>query len=286
MRNFLSFIRRFSNLILFLTLEVVCMVLIARTETVQGNDIASSANAVTGMVYKKHSDILDYFGLRVMNDSLLNENARLRQMLDKYHSIDPVRDSFVHRSWAGSDTTKRIVKYADYLYHTARVINNSTGFPDNYITLNRGARDGISKNMAVISGSGIVGRVEHVSAHYATVLSILSSKQKVAAKLKDGLTGYIIWDEKSPDILLLTDIPQQSKVAVGDSVFTSEYSIFSPDILIGTVVKIELVKKNAMMLVYLRSSTNFRNLQYVYVIENKMAGEKKQLEDSTIKAKK
>ncbi len=283
MRNFILFIRRFFNLILFLALEVVCVILIERTNTLQGNDIVSSANTVSGLVYKKQSDVVYYFGLRKMNDSLLRENAMLRNKIDQIYSIDTLRDSLVHRRFTPADSSMHIVKYADYVYRTARVINNSTNASDNYITINRGSQDGIAKNMAVISGTGIVGRVEHVSAHFASVLSILSSKQKVSAKLKDGTIGYIVWDDKQPEVLMMTDVPQQMKVKKGDTVFTAAFSIFSPDIMIGTVIKTELVKKNAMQLIYLQSSTNFHNLQYVYVIENKMVTEKKTVEDSSAK---
>lgn len=249
----------------------------------QGNDIVSSANTVAGIVYKKQSDVVYYFGLRRMNDSLLSENAALRKKLDAITSIDTLTDSSVRRQIDPSDTTVHIVKYADYVYRTAKVINNSTNASNNYITLNRGSNDGVAKNMAVISGSGIVGRVEHVSAHYASVLSILSSKQKVSAKLKDGTTGYIIWDEKKPDILIMTDVPQQAKIRRGDSIFTTSYSFFPPDLLIGRVLKIATIKKNNLQLLYLQSSTNFRKLQYVYVVENKMSAERKTLEDSSAK---
>ena len=238
---------------------------------------------VSGIIYKKQSDVVYYFGLRRMNDSLIAENARLRKEIGNAQAIDTLRDTLVHRKIAPDDTSVHIVKYADYVYRTARVINNSTTASDNYITIDRGSKDGISKNMAVISGTGIVGRVEHVSAHYASVLSILSSKQTVSAKLKDGTTGYIKWDEKQPDVLIMTDLPQQAQVKKGDSIYTSVFSIFSPDILIGTVLKVETVKKNAMQVLHLQSSTNFHNLQYVYVIENKMIAEKKQLEDSSAK---
>lgn len=250
----------------------------------QGNDIVSSANTVSGIVYKKQSDVVYYFGLRKMNDSLLNENSLLRQKIDRLQSIDVLKDSLVHTKTASADTTTHIVKYADYLYRTARVVNNSTNASDNYITINRGSKDGIGKNMAVISGTGVVGRVEHVSAHFASILSVLSTKQRISAKLKNGTNGFVIWDEKSPDILTMIDVPQEVTLKRGDSVFTNNFSLyFPPDILIGTVVKTQAVKKNGLLLIYLQSSTNFHNLQYVYVIENKMAGEKKQLEDSSAK---
>lgn len=265
-------------------LEIVCIILIERTNTLQGNDIISSANAVSGIIYKKQSDVVYYFGLRKMNDSLLDENAVLRKEIDLLHSVDTLRDSLVHKKINPVDTSTHIVKFADYVYRTARVVNNSTNASDNYITINRGSKDGIGKNMAVISGTGVVGRVEHVSAHFASVLSVLSSKQKVSAKLKDGTNGFVVWDEKGPDILIMIDVPQQNIVKKGDSVFTNNYSLyFPPDVLIGTVVKTEIEKKKGLQIIYLLSSTNFHNLQYVYVIENKMAAERKQLEDSTAK---
>ncbi|RYZ25541.1 MAG: rod shape-determining protein MreC, partial [Sphingobacteriales bacterium] len=68
MRNFILFIRRFFNLILFIALEILCFVLIARTDMLQGNDVMSSANTVVGLAYKKREDVLYYFGLRRMND--------------------------------------------------------------------------------------------------------------------------------------------------------------------------------------------------------------------------
>ena len=271
MRNFILFIRRFFNLILFLGLEIVCIIMIERTDTLQGNDIVSSANTIAGIVYKKQSDVVYYFGLRKMNDSLINENATLRKSINLFQSADTLRDSIVHVKLGIVDTAKHIVKYADYLYQTARVINNSTNASDNYITINRGAKDGIGKNMAVISGTGIVGRVEHVSAHFASILSVLSTKLKVSVKLKDGT-------------LTMIDVPQQVNVKKGDTIFTNSYSLyFPPDIMVGTIVKTEVEKKKGMHIIYLRSSTNFHNLQYVYVIDNKMAQERKQLEDSTNK---
>ncbi len=283
-RNFILFIRRFFNLILFLGLEVVCIVMIQKTNTLQGNDIVSSANAVSGLVYKKQSDVVYYFGLRKMNDSLLNENARLRQRIEQLGSLDTLRDTMVQIASQVGDSSKHVVRFSDYIYREARVINNSTNANDNYITINRGSKDGISKNMAVLSGTGVVGRVEHVSANFASVLSVLSAKQKVSARLKGGTNGFVVWESKDPRILTLIDIPSQVNVKKGDSVFTNNYSLyFPPNVLIGTVAKIEVIKKTAMLHIYVRSSTDFKNVQYVYVVENKMNTEKKQLEDSTSK---
>lgn len=258
--------------------------MIERTNTLQGNDIVSSANAVSGLVYKKQNDVVYYFGLRRMNDSLQNENARLRQIIEQYHSLDTLSDSLVKTKTQVGDTSKHIVRFAEYVYRTARVINNSVNATDNFITINRGSRHGIGKNMAVLSGSGVVGRVEHVSANYSSILSVLSAKQRVSARLKNTANGFVVWEGKNPRVLTMIDVPQQVEVKKGDSVFTNSYSLyFPPEVLIGTVIKTEPIKKNAMQHIYLKSSTDFANLQYVYVVENKMRQEKTQLEDSTTK---
>lgn len=247
----------------------------------QGNEIMSSANSVIGLLYKKQNDVVYYFGLKRMNDSLINENSRLRLQLAATNSYDTLSDSFVKRQVLPLDTGKHtVVQYAEYIYRTARVVNNSISAANNYITINRGRKDGIQKNMAVVSGNGVVGRIVYVSNHFASAISVLSVKQQVSAKLKDGTIGYVSWDGGRPDELLMKDVPQQIKVHKGDSVFTTSYSFFPTDVLVGSVYKIELIKKTGMQILHLRTATNFSNLQYVYVVEDKMLPERNQLEDS------
>lgn len=282
MRNFILFIRRFFNLIFFLGLEIVCIVLIARTKTLQGNELMNSANSVSGYFYNKQNDLVYYFGLRQMNDSLLNENARLRTQLAAYASVDTARNGKTSLPLNFSDST-HILHFADYTYRTARVINNSVTSANNYLTIARGSEDGITKNMPVISSNGLVGRVENVSKHFATVLSILNVKQPVSAKLKEGTTFSVVnWEGERPDVLVMKGVAQEIKVKNNDSIYTTGYSQYLPaNILIGTVFKKETLKKDNTQQLYIRPATNFRNLQYVYVIENKMSGERVQLEDST-----
>ncbi|HEY9178910.1 MAG TPA: rod shape-determining protein MreC [Flavipsychrobacter sp.] len=282
MRNFILFIRRFFNLILFLLLEGICIVLIARTDTMQGNDIMSSANMMIGGMYKQRNDVAYYFALRRMNDSLVLENAELREQLTARNETDVLYDSAATVAITFTDSGKA-VKYADYAYRTARVINNSVGAVNNYITLNRGELDGVKKDMAVISANGAVGRIVNTSAHFSTAISVLSKKQQVSAKLKDGTVGYVSWGGKDPSQLMMRDVPNQIKVRKNDTVFTTEYSFFPANVPIGIVYKTTLIKSKNLQVLYLRPTVNFRNLQYVYVVENKMAAERRRLEEAAKK---
>ncbi|HYD23071.1 MAG TPA: rod shape-determining protein MreC, partial [Flavipsychrobacter sp.] len=202
-----------------------------------------------------------------------------RQQLARRGETDKLYDSVATIPVAANDSG-RIVKYADYQYRTARVINNSVGAVNNYITLNRGEKDGVRKNMSVISANGAVGRIVNTSAHFSTAISVLSKKQQVSAKLKDGTIGYVSWDGKDPSRLQMRDVPNQIKVRKGDTVYTTEYSFFPANVPIGKVYKTTLIKSKNLQVLYLRPTANFRNLQYVYVVENKMANERIRLEEA------
>lgn len=233
-------------------------------------------------MYQRQSDLVYYFGLGHMNDSLLRENARLRDKLAALkYSFDTLRDSSVTRVLTPADSIHP-VQYAHYIFRTAKVINNSVGEENNYITLNRGSNDGIDRGMAVVSGTGVVGRVMNVSAHFSTVRSILSDLQPVSSRLKDGTTGIVRWNFehrlRRPDALYMGDVPSEIKLHLGDSVFTTSYSFFPPDIMVGTISNSEIVKKTGKRLLTVRPATNFRNMQYVYVVENTMAKEQIDLE--------
>jgi len=293
MRNFLLLIRRFWNIILFLILEVISFSMISKTHSTQGLDIVNSSNAVSGFVYKKQNDVVYYFQLKRMNDSLLQENTRLRNQLAANSSVDSFSDVMARIPITVRDTSRKdsagialaptgkvkVIRYASYRYIPARVINNSISNDRiNYITINRGANDGIRKEMAVVTGNGIVGRVANVSAHYARVASVLSDR-KVSTKLSDGTSNLItIWNPGSPEFVVTEKVPLYIKVKKGDSVFTTGYSFFPENVLVGTVAKVDTVKATNAKNLKIRLSTNFRNLQYVYVVEDQVGEERKRLE--------
>ncbi len=297
MRNFFRFISRFFNLIFFIVLEICCAVLIARTSyrddsmgTIQGDDLISSSNAVSGFMYKRQNELYYYFGLGKMNDSLLSENRRLREEIARLrYSTDTFRDSVVTRPVRLQDSG-RVVEYAKYVYRNALVINNSVSQRNNFITINRGEEDGIRKEMSVISGTGAVGRIVHTSKHFATAISILNTQVNLSVHLKDGTRGLASWIVEGqpfrmdPDRYYVPNIPAEVPMHLGDSVWTTTDSYFPPDILVGVIQEVRKVNKTGKRILYLRPATNFRNLQYVYVVDDSYQPERRALEAQTLPA--
>lgn len=91
--------------------------------------------------------------------------------------------------------------------------------------------------------------------------------------------GIAKWEGPSPRIIQLNTIDRTKPIFIGDSVVTSEQNaIFPGKILIGKIRRFDTSKQDAFYKIDVKLSTEFRNLTYVYVIDNKLIKEQKALE--------
>jgi rod shape-determining protein MreC len=281
-RNIFLFIRRFFNLLLFFALQGTAIYILATYNKTHQAVLGSVANEVTGSVSKKYNDVEYYFHLKKTNDSLVKENTRLHNMQpSSFESADTLNIAKV-------DTLlKDTMGARKFLYMEAKVVNSSVTAENNYITLHRGAKQGVKTDMAVIGPDGIVGKVILVSDNYSRVMSLLNRKSKVNAMLKNGFyTGDLEWDGADPSYLKLSNISKSAKVQKGDTVLTSNVSqelSFPPGLMVGTVAEILPNPGSSFLSLKIRSSTNFYSLQYVYITDNLQLQEQKELEAKTPK---
>ena len=167
-----------------------------------------------------------------------------------------------------------------FQYTSARVINNSVNRPFNYITLNKGRKDGIKPDQGIISASGIVGVVTNVSESYSVGLSVLNRRWSISAKLKkSGYFGSLFWQGNNYRMASLMEIPYHVEISPGDTVVTSGYSsVFPEGIMIGTIQSFDQSEGENYYNIQVELSTDFRALSYVEVVENVNREEINQLE--------
>ncbi|MBL7777922.1 MAG: rod shape-determining protein MreC [Chitinophagales bacterium] len=262
MYNLFRFFVTYHVFLLFLGLEGFCIYLIYKNNHYNQVAYIHTANNVSGRLYSAYTGITDYLYLRSTNDSLVEENARLREQL-----IDSKYDNRIDTG-AVSDSSKKYVQ--NYTYIAAEVIRNSLNRPVNYIYLNKGSKHGIKKQMGVICSNGIVGQVVSVTENYSAVMSVLSKDFKVSARfLKNDYFGNISWDGNSTTHVDLEQIAKHVPVKVGDTLVTSGYSqLFPKNVMVGTVSKVEAEPEKNMLDVRVKLSTSFGNVSYVYVVNN------------------
>ncbi len=264
MYKIIEFFIRYKNTLLFLFLLSISLLLSIQTHSYQKSKFISSANEVTGGLYSWANNIDAYFHLKEDNKRLVEENRILHQKL--LNALEHTTDS------AYTDSTVFGERFRVY---KAKVIANNYTKLDNYILIGSGRKDSISSELGVISGNGIVGVVEEVSANYARVISILNSNLSISAKLKStGHFGTLRWRGRNPHLLQLIDIPKIAKVHKGDTVVTSGRSLIFPKGLpIGTVKKVKLSDDQNYYHIEVKLFNDMTSIGNVYVIRNNAAPE-------------
>jgi rod shape-determining protein MreC len=280
-RNVFLFIRKYSNFLFFLLLQIIALSFLFRYNKYHEAAFMNVAGEFTGSINQRYSKVEYYFRLKTINEQLAAENLRLNQLLkDNYER--PAGNEKVVLDTVQADSLLEIKKYT---WMGAQVVGSSVNTQVNFITIHRGFLQGVRPNMGVVSPQGIVGNVLNVSDNYASVMTLLHRQFKVVVKLKNGgERGTIEWDGISPTYVSLKDIPKSARVQKGDSIVTSQTSsIFPGNLMVGTISEIMDDKSSNFYSLKVKPSTNFFNIEYVYVIANAQFVEQKRLEDSTRK---
>src|SRR5437016_14199767 len=120
MRNIFLFIRRYFNFFFFLILQGLCLFMLFTYNKFHNAVFMSTANEITGKIYKQYNNVEYYFQLKRTNDSLVKANERLYNRLKQDFQFPDTISKIV------IDTIKvdSIEKHRKYLYQQAKVIGN------------------------------------------------------------------------------------------------------------------------------------------------------------------
>jgi len=280
-RNVFLFIRKYSNFLFFLLLQITALSFLFRYNNYHEAAFMNVAGDFTGSLNQRYSKVAYYFRLKKINEQLAAENLRLNQLIrENYEKVDGNEKSILDT--VQTDSLREIRKYT---WLGAKVVGSTVNTQVNFMTIHRGLLEDVRPNMGVVSPQGIVGTVVNVSDHYASVMTLLHRQYKVVVKLKNGgERGTVEWDGVSPMFVTLKDIPKSAKLKEGDSVVTSPTSsLFPGNLMVGTIADIVDDKSSNFYTLKVKPATNFFTIEYVYVIVNSQFIEQKRLEDSTRK---
>lgn len=121
----------------------------------------------------------------------------------------------------------------------ARVIESSADSSSRVIYINRGERDGVRRNMPVITADGIVGKIFEVFGGASEVLLITDKDSGVGALLAGSRVQGPIGGTGEP-LVQMKYVSNDETVTVGQQVLTSgEDRIFPKDLPVGTVTEVK-----------------------------------------------
>lgn len=274
MKNLLAFLARHNHWFLFLLLEICSSSIIFKYNNYQGSVWFNSASYVVGKIYDVRSQVEQYFSLKANNELLTKENIYLNQQIHAYEQTHKKTENDSLLLTQLSEQVKSKLRL-----YPAKVIRNTIHLSNNLITIDKGANDGIRKDMAVVCGTGVVGIVFVTSAHYSVVIPILSSHSSISCAIKrNGFFGHLGWKKGDITKAYLDDIPRHAKIKRNDQVITSGYSsIFPPGLPIGKVIKAYNAPDGLSYRLIVKLSTDFANLNDVCVIDNSYLQEERYL---------
>ncbi|MBK5209696.1 MAG: rod shape-determining protein MreC [Flavobacteriaceae bacterium] len=274
MRQIIYFIEKFRYFLLFIVLEIFAFVVIIQDYSYHQSKFVNSANFITGGIYKKVNSINEFFHLKTDNQLLSEENARLKNLLEKRENV------YASDSFTVIDTSQYFQKYE---YSVGKIINNNFTKRNNFLTLNKGSKHGLNSDLGVINSKGIIGVIKNVSSNYATVLSILNNNSKINVRLKNNNHfGTLIWNGKDYNITQIIDIPRQALVKVGDTIITGGKSAIFPEGIPVGVVKDFKYEKNKYQQINVLLFNDMSSIGEVQIVKNLQKNEQITLEQSVV----
>lgn len=258
MYNLFAFIKKYNAVILFILLEVICLILVMQSLPYHNRKMVSVANSIAGDFHATTSNWADYFSLKSENEALAEQNALLLSQLE--NMVD------------GSDA---IIYDGMFSYIPAHIIDNTIDKVNNFILIDKGAADGLTPDMGVICSEGVVGKVLNVSENFATVMSVLNTNSIISCRFTDNQhVANVVWDNNNYRFGKVKDIPSHLDINKGDTMVTSGFSTtFPADIMVGFIEEYTPNRDDMFSDAKVRFSTNFSTLRHVYVIKNNYKAE-------------
>ena len=265
MRNLIEFLAKYNHWFVFVLLEVISFVLLFQYNSYQGSVWFSSANLISGKVYDLNAEILSFFSLTRANTELTQRNLYLERQVAQLSDqlVKVTKDSsLIHQG--------QLQMLADYKLIPAKVVSNTIDKSDNFMTIEKGAADGVRKDMGVACGNGVVGIVYLVASHYSVVIPVLSTKSNISCRIQGrGYFGYLHWQGGPSDIAYVDDVPRHAHFRLYDHVVTSGYSsVFPPGIMVGKILHVYNSADGLSYRLQVKLSTDFGNLRDVCVIDD------------------
>lgn len=258
MKKFILFIKRVYVFVIFIVLEIIAINHYSNSTSYTRARMLSATNTVAGGIYKQFAEVDNYFRLRRENDALVGEIARLRNEMEACRAAMP-EENPLPDSLAG--------EVAEYVVMQASVISNTLTRPQNFFTVDKGRRDGVEPEMAVVTPEGdIVGYIMECGERNSVGISVLNTEFRTSGRIKGkDYLGSVLWNGRNPDYVTLSEIQRYAEISVGDTVVTDYSSRFPKDVMIGTVEDYQMTEAGYFN-VKVRLAARFSALRKVLLV--------------------
>lgn len=206
-------------------------------------------------------------------NKIYKKYKKLQEKNDKIYSIISSNDNLKNEVKKLKESLKLNTILSDRVLVNATVVYRNIGYWYDELTIDKGSKDGISKDMAVVTSKGLIGRTVKVSRHSSTVklLSNDNMNNKISVKIKindDYVYGLISKYDSKKNVYTVEGISENVEIPEGaDVVTTGMGAIFPSGLLIGKVEKITTDNFDLSKVAQVKSAVNYDDIDYVTVVK-------------------
>lgn len=203
-----------------------------------------------------------------------SENERLKEKIDSYDELVLKNKNDQKEIEALKKELNLNQTLTNYEKVTANVITRSPDTWQDMLIVDKGSKDGIEVNMAVMAQKGLIGRVVEVNRASSKIELLTSSNEssnhfpvRVSSSSGEAFGLLKNYDEKL-QALVVTQLTGDTNIKEGDVVQTSGLGGNSPaDLPIGTVIKTKPDSYGLDREVYVKPYAEMYDLPVVTIVQ-------------------
>ena len=203
------------------------------------------------------------------------ENKKLKAKLDTTADLSVVVKNLEDENKKLRELTGKEKSRGDYTEVQASVVSRNPDKWYDLVAIDKGAQQGIKKDMAVVTPKSLVGRVKSASQFTSSVelLSSMSRTNRVSAIVQgqENIFGLIEGYDKEKQLLLFTKISSDAKVEKDQLVVTSGLGdIFPKGLAIGKIVDVQPDPYGLTKTAYVKPSADLNDVEHIIVAKRDM----------------
>ncbi len=275
----------FSNrrLVMVVIILVICFGLMAGSVSLRnrrstppliqqfGNDIVGFADGIVAVPANAVADGMSSVG-QLFNT--YSENRALKQQVTDLAQTKVRDQTLAHENKQLKQELKLNKSLTDYNTVTAAVYMRTPSAWQKQLVINKGESNGIKKNMPVMSGSGLIGRIAEVNKTNSKV-ELLSNTNDASNRFAITLdasgktvNGIITGYNTASGELIMGQVTSKAKIKTGTKVSTSGMGGVTPKgLYVGKVSRVGKDDYGLAQKIYIRPAANFNDINIVTVAE-------------------
>lgn len=276
----------FSNrrLVFIVVALVVCFGLMAGSVAIRnkkatpsliqqfGNDVTGFAGAVVAYPVNAVQGGFDSIS-ELMN--AYQENQLLKKQVSELAQVKVRDQTLASENKQLKKELKLNNSLTDYTTVTASVLTRTPSSWQNQLIINKGQTAGISKNMPVMSGAGLIGRIAEVNKTNSKVELLSDSNEssnrfaiQITNKQGNTVNGIITGYQKATGELIMGQVTSKTKINKDSKVITSGMGGVTPKgLYVGKVDRVAKDDYGLAKKIYIKPATNYNNINIVTVAE-------------------